>query len=79
VQLADGVLEHQGAGGVDRAHPGHPQDHHPDVGDLGQLRQEAVPGGEEQRPVDPVRQDVPGEQRVLLLAVPARQVGGGRR
>ena len=78
-QSSDRVAEHLRAGGVDGGDPRHPQDHHPHVGDLGQLEQEAVGGGEEQRAVEPVGDDVLGEQALLLGAVVAGLRAGPAR
>ena len=63
-----GVPEDLGPGGVDRGDPGHAEDDDPHVGDLGEFQQEPVGGGEEQRPVDPVGDDVLGQQGLLLVA-----------
>jgi hypothetical protein len=65
----DGVTQHRGAAGrVDRAHAGHPQDHHRQVRDLGEFEQEAGRRAEEQRAIEPVGDDVLVHEGAFLRA-----------
>ena len=61
--------ERLGAGGVEHLELREPQDHHPDVGHGGELGEEPLRGAEEQGAVEPVGDDVLGEQRLLLVVV----------
>ena len=69
LEVGDDLAERLGAGGVEDLQVGQPQDHDPDVGDLGQVGEEALGGAEEQRAVDAVGDDVLAEQVVLLVGV----------
>ena len=69
LQMRDRVVEDVGAGGVHRRDARHAQDQHLDVRDVGEIGQEAVRGGEEQRALRAERDDVLAEQLVLLGGV----------
>jgi hypothetical protein len=70
-ELLDRILEHQRTGRVDRAHGRHPQDDDRHVRHLRQLEEEAM-GGEQQRAIDAVGDDVLVEQCSLLDSVVTR-------
>ena len=77
LELFDDLAQRLGAGGVEGLHVGESQDHHPHVGDGGELGEEALGGAEEQRSVDAVDDDVVAQQPGLLAAV--HQLVAGQR
>ena len=62
LEVRDRVTEHPRAGRVDRRDPRHAQDDDAHLRHVGQLEQEPVRRGEDQRPVEPVGDDVLGQQ-----------------
>ena len=68
-QPRHGVGQNAGTCRVDGRDPGHAQDHHPHVADVGDLQQEVVGRGEEQGAVQPVGDDVLIVERLLLVGV----------